>query len=224
MCITSEVLSTTRGMWMSRGNASQTRLHASLQPYTPPAQMSSPAPTLIDVPAAPVNAGTDPAAPLRTVGSITYDREENGYRLEWETRADFESWLSHEQRALGIEIRRSKTRTSKAQQQVYLTCETFRCARNGCGGLKPYQRKTARERKIDSKRIDGGCPCYVQIKTYPDTDTILGKYNFNHSHETGKNNLKYVRIRVCTRDLIEDWVRYGVTNEEIVSDPLCDRS
>ena len=174
--------------------------------------MSSPAPS----------AGPDPATHLRMVGSITYDREESGYNLEWETRADFDKWLTHEQRAVGIEIRIAKTRISKARQQVYLTCETFRCVRNGCGGVKPYKKKTSWERKIDSKRIDGGCPCYVQIKTYPDTDTILGKYEFSHSHETGKNNLKYIRIRVSTRDLIEDWVRYGVTNEEIVSDPLSD--
>jgi hypothetical protein len=182
--------------------------------------MSHLAPTLLNVPAM---LDTGPDTPLRMVGSITYDREENSYNLEWETRADFNTWLSHEQKALGIEIRIAKTWLSKAQQ-VYLTCKTFRCARNGCGGLKPYKKKTMRERKIGSKRIQGGCPCYVQIKTYPNTDTILGKYEFNHSHETGKNNLKYIQIRVSTWDLIEDWVRYGVTNEEIVSDPLCDHS
>jgi hypothetical protein len=59
---------------------------------------------------------------------------------------------------------------------------------------------------------------------YPHTDTILGKYEFNHSHQTGKNNLKYIQIQVSTRDLMEDWVRYGVANEEIMSDPLCDHS
>ena len=213
---------------MNRGNASGMRRERVFSVhYTPP--MSSPAPTVID------DAGPDRAAqespsylrsatPLRMVGSITYDREENGYNLEWETRADFDRWLTHEQKALGIEIRIAKTRRSKARHQVYLTCETFRCARNGCGGIKPYEKKMAREWKIDPKRIDGGCPCYVQIKTYPDTDTILGKYEFKHSHETGKNNLKYIRIRVSARDLIEDWVRYGVTNEEIVSDPPCDHS
>jgi hypothetical protein len=79
-------------------------------------------------------------------------------------------------------------------------------------------KKTTRERKIESKRIDGGCPCYVQIKTYPDTDTVLGKYSVDHSHPTGKDNLKYIRIRVATRELIEGWVHYGVTDQEIVSD------
>jgi hypothetical protein len=36
----------------------------------------------------------------------------------------------------------------------------------------------------------------------------------------GKDNLKYIQIRVSTRELIEDWVHYGVTDREIVSDPL----
>jgi len=155
------------------------------------------------------------------IGSITYDRQKNGYNLEWESRADFNSWLTHEQGAIGIEIRLSKTWASK-KRQLYSTCETFHCARNGTGGKSRYVKKTTRERKLDSKRIEGGCPCYVQIKTYPHTDAILGKYNFNHSHETGKNNLKYIQIRVSMRDLIEDWVRYGVTDQEIVSGPLCD--
>ena len=189
------------------------------------AQMSSP---MLTVPALPVVAADiadpeiDPATSHR-MGSIMYDRKENGYNLEWESRADFDRWLTHEQEALGIEIRITKTQASKVRQ-LYLRCETFRCTRNGCGGIKPYVKKTTRERKIESKRIDGRCPCYVQIKLYPHTDTILGKYENKHSHDIGKKNLKHVRIRVPTRDLIEDWVRYRVTEEEIVSDPLCDRS
>jgi hypothetical protein len=175
-----------------------------------------------DVPAMPDDAGPeriDPAT-LSGMGSITYDRE-HGYNLEWESRADFNKWLTHEQAAIGVEIRLSKTRRSKAQQ-VYSTCETFRCARNGTGGKTSYVKKMQRERKIDSKRIEGGCPCVVQIKTYPYTNTVLGQYIPDHIHPTGKDNLKYIRIRASTRELIEDWVRYGVTDKEIVSDPLFD--
>jgi len=78
--------------------------------------MSSPAPAVVDnIPQIrPVDTGPDPATPLRMVGSITYDREENRYNLEWETRADFDRWLTHEQKAIGIEIRIAKTRLSKA--------------------------------------------------------------------------------------------------------------
>jgi hypothetical protein len=178
--------------------------------------MSSPVPV---VNALAVPDVADPATSSKT-GSITYDREEGGYNLEWESRADFNDWLSHEQAAIGIEIRVAKTRYSKSQ--LYSSCVTLRCARNGTGGKSHYVKKTTRERKIESKRIEGGCPCFVQIKTYSHTNTILGKYNSDHSHPTGKDNLKYIRIRVCTRELIESWVHYGVTDQEIVSDPLID--
>jgi hypothetical protein len=152
-----------------------------------------------------------------------YDREMNGYNLEWETRGDFESWLTHEQQAVGIEIFRSKTQLSSACK-VYLTCETFHCLRNKIGRTKPRVKKLAWERKIESKQIEGGCPCYVQIKTYPNTDTVLGKYNLDHSHPTGKDNLKYIQIWVAKRELIEAGVLYGVTDQEIVSDPLFDNN
>ncbi len=81
---------------------------------------------------------------------------------------------------------------------------------------------TVRERKINSKRIEGGCPCSVQIKTYPHTGTIMGRYNPNHFHPVGKDNLKYIWIWVSMRALIEDLVHNGVTDLEIVSDPLFD--
>ena len=155
------------------------------------------------------------------IRSIMYNQRDGSYNLEWESRANFEQWLTHKQRALGIEIRRSKTRNSQVRE-ICLTCETFHCTRNRIGGTKPYEKKTTWERKIASKRIEGGCLCYVQIKTYPHTSTILGKYEFNHSHETGKNNLKYIQFWVSTCDLIEDWMRYGVTDQEIVSDSLFD--
>ena len=64
----------------------------------PPPLVSCPTP-VVNIDAAP-----DSAIPLQLVGSITYDREEGSYNLEWESRADFQSWLTHEQKALGIEI------------------------------------------------------------------------------------------------------------------------
>ena len=184
--------------------------------------MSSPMSSIVNIPTVPVSDHdhTDPAASSR-MGSMTYDREEGGYNLEWESRADFNEWLTHEQAAISIEIRLSKTQASKTRE-LYSTNETFHCARNGTGGKKNYVKKTARETKIDSKRIEGGCPCYVQIKTYPHTNTVLGRYHHDHSHPTGKDNLRYIRIRVSACDLIEAWVQYGVTDQEIVSVPLFD--
>ena len=149
-----------------------------------------------------INPAIDPATSLR-MGSITYDQNENCYNLEWESRDDFDRWLTNEQDAHGIEIRISKVQCGK---QLYLSSETFHCTCNKTGGVKHYEKKTVWERKIESKQIEGGCPCYIQIKTYPHTSTVLGKYEDKHSHETGKDNLKYLRIWLSMWELIEDWV------------------
>jgi hypothetical protein len=134
----------------------------------------------------------DPTTSFR-IGSITYDQEENSYNLEWESRADFNEWLTHKQMAIGIEIRISKTRKSKSHN-LYSTRETLCCVCNATGGKSHYVKKTMHKRKIDSKQIEGGCPCFIQIKMYPHTNTILGKYHHDHSHPTGKDNLKYIWI------------------------------
>jgi hypothetical protein len=107
--------------------------------------MSSPVPSVVNVPAAPDDTSPehinptvsdpavsdpavfdptmsdddghdniDPATSSKT-GSITYDRKKNGYHLEWESRADFNTWLMHKQAAIGIEIQVSKTWASKSK-------------------------------------------------------------------------------------------------------------
>jgi hypothetical protein len=83
----------------------------------------------------------------------------------------FKDWLDNEQTAKGIELRPLKIEHRSA---LYTTNQIFHCVHNGMGRLKLYQKKTAREQKIESKRIAGGCPSLVQIKTYPHTDTVFG--------------------------------------------------
>ena len=159
---------------------------------------SSPVPSIADIPAVPDDTGPeradpdtiDPATSTR-MGSIMYDREEGGYNLEWESRDDFDKWLTHEQATIGIEIQLSKTHYSK-NNKLYLKGEIFYYACNGTGGKKHHMKTTAHERKIDSKWIEGRCPCSIQIKIYPHTSTIMGRYNPDHSHPVGKDNLKYI--------------------------------
>ena len=69
-----------------------------------------------------------------------------------------------------------------------------------------------------TKRIDGGCPCCVLIKIYPHTRTIFGKYTPNHSHLTGKDNLKYVQIHIPTLEQITGLIRLGLMDREIGCD------
>ena len=203
----------------------QTHLDASLLPQMPTnplLPMSLPVPSIADIPAL-VPTVLDDVGPEKDppkIGSMTYNWEQNGFNLEWESRDDFSNWLRLEQKEMGIKLQVSKVRKSQAWELCYSSNETFSCTCNETGGKKVYVKKTTCERKIDSKQIKGECPCFVQIKTYPDTETILGKYNRNHSHPTGVDNLKYIWIQLNMHKLIESWVHYGVTDQEIVSDPL----
>ena len=170
-----------------------------------------------NAPAALDHAGPEHINPATSfkIGSMTYDQEENSYNLEWESRANFTQWLTHEQAVIGIKIQISKTQQSKVHQaQLYSTCKTFHCVHNGIGGKSCYMKKTTHERKIKSKQIDSRCLCYVQIKMYPHTDTILGKYNHNHFHPTSKDNLKYSRLKNCPNVWLfcKDWCSINQLN------------
>jgi hypothetical protein len=155
----------------------------------------------------------DPAT-SHLLGSIMYDRK-HGFNLEWDSKEAFKDWLDNEQTEKSIDLRPSKIERGSA---LYTTNHIFRCARNGTGGLKPYQKKTTRQRKIKSKWIVGGCPSLVQIKTYPHTSTVLGKYISNHSHAIGMENLKFIRMHDSTREMIARMVRYGKNDKNVVSD------
>ena len=75
-------------------------------PPSPSSLSMSLPPSVVNVPIMPDDAGADPIDPatLSKIGGIMYDRKEGSYKLEWETSADFERWLTHEQQAIGIEI------------------------------------------------------------------------------------------------------------------------
>src|ERR1700741_1571814 len=64
---------------------------------------SSPVPSVANISVVSDDAGSDcinPATSLR-IGSITHNRQENGYDHEWESRADFDKWLTNEQKTEG---------------------------------------------------------------------------------------------------------------------------
>ena len=123
-----------------------------------------------------------------------------------------------EQTAHSIELRCSNTDPWEWHWSlVFQNRLIFCCSCNLIGGVKPYQKKTLQKQKLGPKRT--GCNCLVQIKMYPHTDTVLGKYNSNYSHPIGRDNLKYVWIQPNTCNLIKDLVRLGLKDKEIVCDP-----
>ncbi|KAJ6542164.1 hypothetical protein DFH09DRAFT_1041288, partial [Mycena vulgaris] len=73
-------------------------------------------------------------------------------------------------------------------------------------------------RKIGSKRTP--CPCRVVVKSYPEMTTLLGKYESEHSHPIGSQNLKYTHIPDAVLHQIEDDLRRGVRPEIVVSTSL----
>ena len=67
---------------------------------------------------------------------------------------------------------------------------------------------------IPSKKT--GCRCHLTIKLYPDTDKILGKYEEQHDHVIGDENLHFTRLSDTTKDLVTDLVHTGVHTKVIV--------
>ena len=72
--------------------------------------------------------------------SITYNRE-HGFDLEWDSKEGFKAWLDNKQTAQSIELRPSKIERGSA---LYMTNQIFRCACNGTGSVKPYQKRQGR--------------------------------------------------------------------------------
>ncbi|KAJ7588438.1 hypothetical protein C8J56DRAFT_890227 [Mycena floridula] len=48
--------------------------------------------------------------------------------------------------------------------------------------------------KVPGKRVAGGCPCRLTIKSYPGTHKVLGHFIDKHSHQIGQDNLIYMNI------------------------------
>ena len=156
------------------GNTSGTRPHTSSQhPITIASHpgMTSPSPVasvplLVDAEAIidpDIDSVINPATSIQ-MGSITYDQNENGYNLEWESRDDFDRWLTNEQEAHGIEIQISKVQGGK---QLYLSSKTFRCMCNRTGGVKHYKKKTARKERSKVSRLGAGAPVMSRLRPIP---------------------------------------------------------
>jgi hypothetical protein len=144
-------------------------------------------------------------------GSFNWDRE-NGWAMKWASMAEFEAWLKEEQLAKSIEFVLSSTRTGK---WLWTKRWTYVCSRQMSGGRKKYDKKHPDwERKIDSKKT--GCRCQIQIKHYPHTLTILGRYVDGHDHEIQLANVAYTRLSQAARNQIKVMLKQKVDQKEIV--------
>ena len=121
-------------------------------------------------------------------GSITYDQQKGVMPLEWANEQEFLAWLTAEETENTIKFILSNTEASDSSANWQARC-IYRCSQEFSGGKSHYNYKntTKQDQKIPS--IKAGCQRCLTIKYYPNTETILGKYEGEHNHTLGNDNL-----------------------------------
>jgi hypothetical protein len=67
---------------------------------------------------------------------------------------------------------------------------------------------------MDSKKT--GCRCQITIKIYSNTPTVLGRYDADHDHDIGFDNIAYTRMSLVAQDQINIMLTQQIDNKEIV--------
>jgi hypothetical protein len=149
-----------------------------------------------------------------------YDRDLSGsiYNLAWDSLRDMEKWLKGEQEEKCIELRKKEVVCNKAKgTRRWLAKHIYVCARQGTGSKSKYVKKNPDwNRKVPSKRLETGCQCRLVVRTYPNTEKVLGKYTSEHDHAIGMENLRFTQLPNDVRMRIADLLRMGVSRENIV--------
>ena len=153
-------------------------------------------------------------------GSIMSDQK-RGMTLEWADEGEFAEWLATEELEKGIELIVSNVTYSKSP--LWREQRILKCSREWMGG-RPTQDQSGsgatkeRDRKIPSKKT--GCRCRLTIKLYQHTETILGKYEREHDHPLGSENLRFTWLTDRTREMVMEMVHTGIDSKTIVSNDL----
>ncbi len=90
------------------------------------------------------------------------------------------------------------------------------CSWEFSGGKQDCEDTNQLNQKITAMKT--GCQCCVTIKMYPHTKTILGKYEGNHNHALGDDNLQFLRLTERNKIFVMDMVCMGMDSKVIVSD------
>ena len=124
----------------------------------------------------------------------------------------FLTWLATKKAEKSIKLIVSQVKRSDSL--IWWEQHVYRCAREFTSGMKDWQNITQSERAIPSKKT--GCWCTLIIKMYPHTDKILGKYDEEHDHMIGDDNLRFTRLSDTTKELVMELARAGVHAKAIV--------
>ena len=163
----------------------------------------------------------DPATTLR-LRSITHDRKQGKMPSKWKNEEDFRAWLAAKESDKGIELVIS---VHHSNSPIWQEQRVLKCLREWTGG-RPAQNKSEspapveQDRKIPSKKM--GCRCRLTLKFYRHTETILSRYESEHDHPLGDDNLQFTRLTDRTRELVMEMVHTGLDTKIIVRDDLLD--
>ena len=147
----------------------------------------------------------EPPAPA--VRSFEQDPN-SSYNLYWKDMENMKEWMNKEEDEKTIEFSTKEVRKASSGQP-WLEKHIYVCGREFTGGKNKYERKRDHTRKVGPKRI--GCPVRLTVKSYPGTPELRGKLTGgSHTHETGKANARFMRLRKETRKEIERLLRLGV--------------
>src|SRR6266702_3491464 len=146
--------------------------------------------------------------------SITYDRQKGEMPLKWVNEDAFLAWLAAEECENAIKLIVSRTEDSDSPN--WRARRVYRCLWEFSGGKQDCEDTNQSNRKITAMKT--GCQCRVTIKMYPHTETILGKYEGNHNHALGDDNLRFLRLTERNKIFVMDMVCMGMDSKAIVSD------
>lgn len=159
-------------------------------------------------------------APSHDVANSTgnYEKDLCGgkFNKSWDNLPAMLAWLRAEEEFVIMELRLNKrTEHPAGDRGAWMNQYYYYCARQGTGGLHRYVRKHPEwNHKVGTKRT--GCTCQLQVKSYPNTTLLLGKYLPTHSHPVGEPNARYTLLSKLTRIRITEMLRAGVSVERTV--------
>ena len=130
--------------------------------------------------------------------SLTYNHQKGDMKLEWPNEDEFQAWLIAEEQEKMIKL--IVSRTAESDSPNWWVCCMFRCSCELSGGKTNRENKYDWDRKIPSKKT--GCKCQLIIKQYLGTETMLGKYQGEHNHPLGDDNLRFLRLSTEVRNFV----------------------
>jgi hypothetical protein len=126
---------------------------------------------------------------------------------------DMEIWLQKEQETQFVELLLKETPKS-IRWDGWTKKHVYVCACQRSGGRKKYKKKfPQQERNVTNKRC--GCTCCLVVKSYPNTEHVLGLYEDKHSHMTGQDNAQFTCLPLETRLRIAEMLCLGITHKQI---------